>query len=85
MACRRSRWSPWLLIWSEAPARVANRVTHIAGLAWLVVCAALAAQSFSGRPLLSAGIWLWLAVVALLVWVACAIFAVRGGAGASGG
>lgn len=66
-----------LLAWSQASEQEAKMVTHVAGIAWLGACCAIAVQSFSGNALMAPGIWLALAIIALAAWTSCALIAVR--------
>lgn len=64
------------LVWARVPENVATRWTHLAGLAWLAACGALAAQSFSGLPILAPSPWMTAAVAAFGLWAATVLFAV---------
>jgi len=57
-----------LLTWAGASPDVSRRAVHLAGLAWLTACAAIAWQSLGGRSVLEVSPATVLAVVALAVW-----------------
>jgi hypothetical protein len=59
-----------LLGWSNHSAESARRWVHIAGMGWMLFCAALVAQAGMGMPLLSSGWPSALAVAGLAVWAA---------------
>jgi hypothetical protein len=64
-----------LVGWSHLPPQEARRLIHIAGLAWLGLCGAIAWQTALGRSLLEAGAATITAVALLSVWLSCAIIA----------
>jgi hypothetical protein len=57
-----------LLLWSRVSARIAERTVHLAGLAWLAACGAIAWQSFGGRSVLEVSPATLVAAVALAWW-----------------
>ena len=59
-----------LMSWSALDARASRRLVHVAGLAWLGFCAAVAWQSFSGRSVLEPSPASVIAAAFLLVYVA---------------
>ena len=64
-----------LLKWADTPLSIARRRVHLAGLAWLAACLAVAWQSGTGRPiatlsLATAGAALCLLVFGLAVFLA---------------
>ena len=54
---------------------VRMRLTHVAGIAWLIMCIALLAQALSGESLLDVKPAAIAGALALAVWAACLIFA----------
>jgi hypothetical protein len=52
-------------------------LTHLAGLAWLVLCASLLLQALEGAPLLSMRASTVAAAIALLVWLSCVVVGAR--------
>jgi hypothetical protein len=61
-----------LLGWSRMPPHEAHRLVHVAGLAWLGACAAIAWQTMLGRSVLEGSMATLLAGAMLLVWLLCA-------------
>ena len=61
--------------WSAMSVTAAVRAAHVAGGAWLILCAALAAQAFTSQPPLAPGAFNSLAAAMLLVWVGALAYA----------
>ena len=66
-----------LLGWSPLPTADARRWTHVAGVAWLVVCVGLAAQAAAGRAPLAPTPALALSAVAVTIWAWALAYAWR--------
>jgi hypothetical protein len=73
-----------LLVWANLPADRAARTTHMAGIAWLVACLAIALQTFGGRAVLDASALTAVAVLALVSWAVMAAWAVSRAASSHG-
>jgi hypothetical protein len=57
-----------LLAWARVPDGEASRAVHLAGLAWLAFCLAIAWQTWTGRSVLQPSGAIAVASVLLLVW-----------------
>jgi hypothetical protein len=57
-----------LLGWARAPEAVARRAVHLAGLAWIAACFAIAWQTSSGRSVLEPSAATAIAAAVLLAW-----------------
>ncbi|HEX8847641.1 MAG TPA: hypothetical protein VF791_23570 [Pyrinomonadaceae bacterium] len=64
-----------LLGWAGVRAENARRWVHLAGLAWLGLCAAIAWQTALGQSMLELSAATLLACALLLGWLACALMA----------
>lgn len=64
------------LVWAGAPAERAARLIHAAGIAWLTACAAVLAQTLSGRPVVEASILPAVAAVLLFAWAVILVTAI---------
>jgi hypothetical protein len=64
-----------LLGWSRMPPHDARRWVHVAGLAWLGLCGAIAWQTMLGRSVLEGSTATLLAAVMMLVWLFSAVIA----------
>jgi hypothetical protein len=64
-----------LLGWSRMPPHDARRWVHVAGLAWLALCGAIAWQTMLGRSVLEQSTATLLAGAMMLVWLFCAVIA----------
>jgi hypothetical protein len=64
-----------LLGWSRVPPHEVRRWVHLAGLAWLGVCGAIAWQTMLGRSVLEGSTATLLAGALLLIWLLCAVMA----------
>jgi hypothetical protein len=64
-----------LLVWSNTPSDEARRWIHIAGIAWLLACAAVAIQTAAGHAIVSVSAASIAAAMVLLVWVSVGSFA----------
>ena len=65
--------------WSGQTARFTETRVHLAGLLWLTGCAAIALQSFGGRPVLQPSPATLAALVCLTGWMVLLAAAARGG------
>jgi hypothetical protein len=61
-----------LFAWSRTPTETARRWTHVAGVAWVAACVAIAWQTAAGRSVLEVGPATFLTAALLLVWAVCA-------------
>jgi hypothetical protein len=64
-------------VWAGASDMVARRRVHVAGLAWLLTCLAVAWQSGSGRAIAEPSLASAVAAVALGTFAVVAVFSVR--------
>jgi hypothetical protein len=64
-----------LLGWSRMPQHDARRWVHVAGLAWLGLCGAIAWQTIVGRSVLEGSTATLLAGAMMLIWLFCAVIA----------
>lgn len=55
-------------VWAESEPAAARRWIHLAGLAWMCACLAVAAQLFAGRAPLAPSVALFAAVTLISVW-----------------
>ncbi|HSF18851.1 MAG TPA: hypothetical protein VLK65_25220, partial [Vicinamibacteria bacterium] len=56
------------MVWAKVDGSKAKRAVHTAGLLWFLVCAGIAWQSFTGRPVLEPSIPMGLVALALAAW-----------------
>ena len=64
-----------LLAWSKAPSTEARKWIHVAGIAWLLACGALAIQTAAGRGVVSVSPASIAAGAILLLWASVGLFA----------
>ena len=64
-----------LLVWSATPKAEARKWIHVAGIAWLLACVAVAIQTAAGNAVVSMSAPAMAAVVVLVLWASVGVFA----------
>ena len=64
-----------LLMWSSTPRDEARKWIHVAGIAWLLACVAVAIQTAAGNPVVSISAPTMAAAAVLLLWASVGVFA----------